>query len=176
MSSTIAKKYAKAMIAESTDAQLAEIGSKLRLLAAVQSIPKYQDIVTSPDIRLEQKSDLLIEIAAVSDAKLKNFIRLLAEKKRLPMIGEIAAEIQNALNAKNGAAEGFIDAGGSVDAATVATLERIIGEKIGMKLTLSVRSSDYTGMRVEIPAAGQQIELPAQGIKNQMIDHILKAI
>jgi F-type H+-transporting ATPase subunit delta len=69
----------------------------LELLAAIVADPGMASLVDSPRLTQAQRADLFIDIAAERlNDKGRNFIRLLAESRRLKLLPEIAAlyEIQ----------------------------------------------------------------------------------
>lgn len=176
MSSAVAKKYAKALMSEFAVTELSGICATLSTIGAAQQLPKYQDIVLSPDVTLSQKGALILSLGGVEEGKLKNFLLLLAEKKRLDLIADIASEIQVYLDEQSGTAEGFVDTASQLSESELQSLQAIVSSKVGLTLSLSLRNSSYEGLKVEIPSLGKEIELNAQSVKRQMIEHILKAI
>jgi F-type H+-transporting ATPase subunit delta len=95
---TIARPYAQAafLFANSRQA-LGEWSGMLELLAAIAADPAMAGLIDSPRLTEAQRADLFIDIGGERlNDKGRNFIRLLAENRRLKLLPEIAAlyEIQ----------------------------------------------------------------------------------
>ncbi len=95
---TIARPYAQAaFLFANTHQALGEWSEMLALLAAIAADPDMAGLVDSPRLTEAQRADLFIDIGAERlNEKGRNFIRLLAENRRLKLLPEIAAlyEIQ----------------------------------------------------------------------------------
>ena len=106
---TIARPYAQAafLYADSRQA-LGAWSEMLELLAAIAADPAIRGLIDSPRLTEAQRADLFIDIGGEHlDDKGRNFIRLLAENRRLKLLPEIAAlfEIQRREAEKTGRAE-----------------------------------------------------------------------
>lgn len=94
--STIARPYAKAAfeIALAQDA-LEQWSDLLFTLASISLDDQVQTLIQHPDVSAERLADLFIDVAAKSiDEAGKNFIRVLAENKRLMVLPEIKATFE----------------------------------------------------------------------------------
>ncbi len=95
---TIARPYAQAAFLFANASQaLAAWSEMLELLAAIAADPSMAGLIDSPRLTDTQRADLFIDVGAERlDDKSRNFIRLLAENRRLKLLPEIAAlyEIQ----------------------------------------------------------------------------------
>ena len=91
--STIARPYAKAAFAVAVqDSALDSWSSMLGLASAVASQDSVSGLLTDPSLSTERVAQSFIDVCGDSlDAKGQNFIRLLAENKRLVLLPEIAA-------------------------------------------------------------------------------------
>ena len=94
--STIARPYAKAAFAVAVqDSALDSWSSMLGLASAVASQDSVSGLLTDPSLSTERVAQSFIEVCGESlDAKGQNFIRLLAENKRLVLLSEIAAQFE----------------------------------------------------------------------------------
>ena len=91
--STLARPYAKAAFdyaRESSD--LAGWSKQLALLAAVAGTDKMVQVIASPELTAEQQAAKLVQLCGdeLSD-KTRNFVRVLADNKRLRLLPEISA-------------------------------------------------------------------------------------
>lgn len=91
--STIARPYAKAAFAVAVqDSALDSWSSMLGLASAVASQDSVSGLLTDPSLSTERVAQSFIDVCGDSlDGKGQNFIRLLAENKRLVLLPEIAA-------------------------------------------------------------------------------------
>ena len=94
--STIARPYAKAAFAVAVqDSALDSWSSMLGLASAVASQDSVSGLLTDPSLSTERVAQSFIDVCGDSlDAKGQNFIRLLAENKRLVLLSEIAAQFE----------------------------------------------------------------------------------
>jgi len=94
--STIARPYAKAAFAVAVqDSALDSWSSMLGLASAVASEDSVSGLLTDPSLSTERVAQSFIDVCGESlDAKGQNFIRLLAENKRLVLLSEIAAQFE----------------------------------------------------------------------------------
>ena len=95
---TIARPYAQAAFLHASEQhQLKEWSDMLSLLAAIASDPAMRPLIDSPRLTEQQLADLFIDIGGeYLDDKCTNFVRVLADNRRLGLLGDIAAlyEIQ----------------------------------------------------------------------------------
>jgi len=129
-STTLARPYAKAAFQTARqDSALEEWSAMLGLSAAVAGQATVSSVLSDPSLSNEQIAKALIEVCGDDlNSKGKNFIRLLAENKRLVLLPEIAAlyEILKANQEK------------SVDVEITTAFE--ISSDIAEKLANSLRS------------------------------------
>ena len=95
---TIARPYAQAVFnLASKQHRLREWSDMLSLLAGIADDPAMSELIDSPRLTEARLAGLFIEIGAdLLDEKGRNFVRLLADNRRLDLLPEIAAlfEIQ----------------------------------------------------------------------------------
>lgn len=91
--STLARPYAKAAFEYAADsAQLTEWAQQLATAAAVAQTEKVAMVLASPSLTSEQQAERFIAVCGEElDEKVKNFIKVLAENKRLSLLPEISA-------------------------------------------------------------------------------------
>jgi len=84
---TLARPYAKAAFEQACEkGNLEQWSASLALLVALVSEPKVEALLLSPAFTAHQKSDELIELCGDLSESVQNFVRILAENKRLPVL------------------------------------------------------------------------------------------
>ncbi len=105
--STIARPYAKAAFEEARDRKrLGPWSEALQNAAAVVSDSRVEDLLGNPRVTPEELATLVSEIAGPQlDEQGRNFVRTLADNRRLSLLPEISARFDEL----KGEAEGVID-------------------------------------------------------------------
>lgn len=91
--STLARPYAKAAFEFADNAnQLAEWSIQLATAAAVAQAENIVKVLSSPSLTSEQQAQSFIDVCGDAlDGKAQNFIKVLADNKRLALLAEISA-------------------------------------------------------------------------------------
>jgi F-type H+-transporting ATPase subunit delta len=92
----VARTYARALFGAAKEhGRIDEIREELdQFVAAVREIPELQSLIRNPELDTRAKTDALGALLKDADELLRNFVRLLAEKGRAPMLEEIAREYE----------------------------------------------------------------------------------
>ncbi|CAB3765219.1 F0F1 ATP synthase subunit delta [Paraburkholderia humisilvae] len=152
---TIARPYAEALFAVAQAGDAAGWSTLTQELAQVSSLPEVESIATSPKVSRAQVVDLVL--AAVrsplkDDAQAKNFVQMLVDNHRLPLLPEIATQFEALKNARDGAADALIVSAFALEGQQldelVAALERKFKRKL--KPTVQVDASLIGGVRVTV--------------------------
>lgn len=94
-SQTIARPYADAAFSLAVEqGGLPAWSDALARLAAVMRTPEAQAIVADPRLAVGRIVDLIAEPAGQLTAEQRNFVRVLAENDRLPVLPDIAAQFE----------------------------------------------------------------------------------
>ncbi|MCI4400058.1 MAG: F0F1 ATP synthase subunit delta [Campylobacteraceae bacterium] len=176
MVSSVSKKYTKAMTSLLNEAQLAQSYKALKNISGALKISKFQDILGSKDVSIEQKAALLSEISESNDAKLANLFYLLLKAKRIEIVPAIAEEIREYLAVKSGKAEGTATASFDVAAEDIKEISRALSSKLNREIELSfvkTDASNFNGIKVEIEDLGVEVEINKDALKKSIIAHIL---
>ncbi len=98
---TLARPYAKAAFEYAlNEGKLADWSAMLSVIAEAASNDQVKALLVNPGLTSQDKAELLLEVCqARIDEKGQNFIRLLSEKSRLPLI-PVIAEIYEAFKAE----------------------------------------------------------------------------
>lgn len=91
--STLARPYAKAAFEHAVASnELAAWSAQLGLAAAVSQAPNIQSVLGSPSLTTSQQADKFISVCGDDlSAQAQNFVKVLAENKRLALLPQIAA-------------------------------------------------------------------------------------
>ncbi len=177
MEELVAKRYIKAM-RESTDGSDFESMTEVfDALALSFKNDKFIQIVSSPDVSLEEKRDLLVDsVKNIKNQKIENFLSLLAENGRIDIIPAIAIEMKKELAREKNSFVGKVFSNGNITKKVIQDLGSGLGKKVGSTIMLEFIKSDYDGVKVEVDDLGIEINFSKNRLNSQMIDHILKAI
>ncbi|MCJ7557820.1 MAG: F0F1 ATP synthase subunit delta [Gammaproteobacteria bacterium] len=92
---TLARPYARAAFELARDAgQLAEWSVALGNMAATAENENLKPLLNDPAINPGQISEIIVAACGLSDGPMVNFVRLLAEGRRLPTLVQIAAQFE----------------------------------------------------------------------------------
>lgn len=176
MVSTVSKKYTKALIASQNDSELQESYVALSNIAEAFKVSKFQDILGSKDVSLEQKISLVSAISATTNAKMSNLIPLLLKRKRVEIVPAMAEEIREFLAAKSGKAEGRVTASFDVGSEELQEIAKVLGSRLQREIVLTFQKTDtshFNGIKVEIDDLGIEVEINKEVLKKSVIAHIL---
>lgn len=90
----VARTYARALFqAAKENGRIDEVREELgTLVEAIREVPELQAVIRNPELDPPKKADVLAAILKDADELLRNFVRVVAEKGRAPMLEEIARE------------------------------------------------------------------------------------
>jgi F-type H+-transporting ATPase subunit delta len=155
MSGSIARRYAKAILAVAHDEnQLEKAGDELLALAGVTSAPTVAAALANPILSEGKRRDLATAIArdlAVGPTML-NFVRLLADRQRLDQIAAIAVQYRRLLDEKLGRVRAVITSATALDASELDRILAVFEKKTGKKVLAEtvVDESQLGGVIVDI--------------------------
>ena len=152
--STIARPYAEAVFKLAEGAgKLAEWSDSLANLAQVAAEPSIVRAVGDPKLSVDRIAGMFI---AVLSGKLsgdaENFVRVLAEKRRLGVLAEIRTQFEALKHEREGVVEARIESAFPLDGAQLAELVARIEKHTGRKVqaSVSVDKELIGGVRVAI--------------------------
>lgn len=176
MSGTIAKKYVNALMKSCNESEIAEINKALATLAEAFKIAKFNNIVLSPDVSMEQKEALVLSLLETKETKLINFIKLITLNDRLSLVPSIVKELNYQLSLKNNVFEGEVLSNFTISAAQIKTMEENFGKRFDAKIKLTASKNNYPGIKIALDDLGVEVSFSLERLKAQMSEHILKAI
>lgn len=152
--STIARPYAEAIFALAAEAgRLAEWSAMLGALAQVAASKRVQAALSDPNLPTPRLAGIIVGVLAGQlSAECENFVRVLAENRRLDVLPEIQSQYDALKNEREGVVEAYIYSALELDAAQmadlIARLEKHTGRKV--KARLSVDRELIGGVKVVI--------------------------
>ena len=90
----VARTYARALFEAAKDhGRIDEVRKELDMFAtAIDEVPELRSMIRNPELDPPQKAAALEAVLADADELLRNFVRVVTEKGRAPMLGEMARE------------------------------------------------------------------------------------
>jgi F-type H+-transporting ATPase subunit delta len=173
----IAKRYIKPLMESCDQSSLENLALLLTNVAKAYENEKFILIMNSNDIGVNAKAQLLLEmVASANSSVVNNLIKLLAENGRLLLIPAIADQLSREIARAKRTFKGRIYSNSVVDQASVETIARDLGTKMGATISLSYVASDFDGVRVEVDDLNVEINFSKSRLNAQLVEHILKAI
>lgn len=176
MNDLVAKRYVKALIDGRNSQVVNNISVNLNKISSAFSDEKFISIISSPEVADYAKVDLIISLVDLADETLKNFIKLLGEKRRLSLLPLIANELNVQIAKMNNNYVGVVYTNQELSNDYISSIEEQFSKKFDVKLSLSQKVCDYDGIKVDIDGLGVEISFSKERLKSQLIDHILKAV
>ena len=154
---TIARPYAEAIFTMARDA--GTLGVWSARLARLTLIAQNEDmavVIGNPSLSAGQVADALVSLMEDSDPVLGNFIRTLAENRRLTLLPEISRLFEQAKSQGEGVKEAVVVSAFPIDDSQVAALLQQLEPRFGTRLNARVEidASLIGGVRV---AVGDQV-------------------
>jgi F-type H+-transporting ATPase subunit delta len=138
--STVARPYAEAAFALADGAAaLRKWSDMLSGLALVAQDARVQRAVADPNLSDPQAAGLFISILGGKlDAEAENFVRVLAENKRLALLPEIRVQFEALKNEREGVVEAQVHSAFELSEAQVADLVQRLEKRTGRKVRAQV--------------------------------------
>ena len=139
--STVARPYADAAfrLADASNA-LGKWSTMVAALAAVAGEKRVQAAIADPALSDAQTAGVFISILAGQlDGGAENFVRVLAENKRLELLPEIRTQFEALKNEREGVVEAEILSAFDLTQAQIADLAQRLEKKTGRKVRTTVR-------------------------------------
>jgi len=172
----VAKRYVKALMTQRDNDSLNAVYNELKTIASAFKNEKFESILTSTDIGVESKIELILSFLDNGSVTVVNLVKLLGEKKRLDIIPEIVKGLDKELAVLNNSYTGIVYTNKELSSEDMNKLNGQFSKKFNVNLELSQNVCDYDGIKVDIDGLGCEIGFSKERLKSQMIDHILKAV
>ena len=161
---TIARHYAEAAyrLAKESGAQ-GLWSQRLQRLALIAQDKEMTEVMTNPRLSTEQVAELFISLSADSDAILANFVRTLAENRRLALLPEISRLFELAKSQEEGVQEAVVYSAFPIDDAQVAALLQQLEPRFGTRLTARVEVDPSLIGGVRVTVGDQMLDASVRG-------------
>lgn len=177
MEELIAKRYVKALTSDLDIDTLKKMSEVFFALSESFYDTKFQEIMSSPNVSLEQKQEILMEAVKKTDSEeIINFIKVLVEKKRIMIIPAIAECMRKDIATLTKTYKGTVYSDTEIDSQVMKDLSVGLGNKFGSSITLDFLKDDFDGIKVDVEDLGIEINFSKTRIDSQIINHIVKAI
>ncbi|MFV0372194.1 MAG: F0F1 ATP synthase subunit delta [Azonexus sp.] len=161
---TIARPYAEAVykLAKETGAQ-GLWSQRLQRLALIAQDREMTEVMTNPRLSTEQVAELFISLSADNDAILANFVRTLAENRRLALLPEISRLFELAKSQEEGVQEAVVYSAFPIDDAQIAALLQQLEPRFGTRLTARVEVDPSLIGGVRVTVGDQMLDASVRG-------------
>lgn len=172
----VAKRYVKALMSGKDIEAVTSIYNELKTISTAFSDEKFILIVSSTEVSLVDKINLILSFVDGCSDTVKNLVKLLGDNKRLNIIPEIVKNLNNELSVLNNTYEGVVHTNKELSAEDMEKLNEQFAKKFEVSLKLTQNVCDYNGIKVDIDGLGVEVGFSKERLKSQMIEHILKAV
>lgn len=177
MEELIAKRYIKAMKIGSDITSMENAASIFSVLAESFENDKFVQIIESPDVSNDQKSEiLLVAVKAANSQEIDNLIKLLVEHKRISIIPAIAEAMRKDVANSTKIYSGVVYSDSDLDNKVIEDLSSGLSKKFDSNISLKFVKDDFNGIKVDVEDLGIEINFSKSRINSQIIEHIVKAI
>lgn len=176
MLSTIAKRYAKAILEVWETGELEALLQKLEIILSALKERKFLDMIGSPYTDFKTKQKFLFDIVGASDKKTQNFLSLILENKRIEVLPYLYEELQQFLNEKNKVYQGVIYAKEMLDSESITRIQNKLAKHLNVTLELSCQETQRDEIALVVHGLGVEISFSNQRFLENLKYHILKAI
>lgn len=136
---TIARPYAEAAFKIALElGALPAWSDALARLALVASSEASKEVVGNPALTATQVATLFAETAGQLSAEQRNFVQVLAENERLPVLPEIAQQFEGLRNAHEGVLDAQVSSAFPLTDAQLAEIVATLQQKHGRQVKASV--------------------------------------
>ncbi len=172
----VAKRYVKALMSQRDNESLNSVYNELKVISAAYSDEKFLSIISSIDIKNDDKVKFILSLLDSCSEATTNLIKLLGDKKRLNIIPEMVHSLEKELSVINNSYVGIVYTNNELSLSEMEKLNSQFSKKFDVNLLLSQNICEYNGIKVDIDGLGVEVSFSKERLKSQMIDHILKAV
>ena len=163
---TIARAYAEAAFRIAQEAGAQGVWStRLQRLALIAQNGDMASVMGNPRLSAEQVAELFISLSEDSDATLGNFIRTLAENRRLALLPESSRLFELAKSQEEGVKEAVVHSAFPIDDTQVL---QQLEARFGTRLTARVEIDPSLIGGVKIAVGDQVLDASVRGKLNSM--------
>jgi F-type H+-transporting ATPase subunit delta len=133
----LAKRYAAALFALAAEqSAIDDVHEDVAAIGAVMADPAARWLLTSPDIKAAEREQVLGRLSAGRHALVANLIGVIAERRRLEVLFDLAAAFDAFVMEHRGEVAGTAESAHPLTDAELASLQALAGRLSGKKVTL----------------------------------------
>ena len=140
---SVARRYARALLEASAPGAVVGSADQLSALAGlVASNPALADVIENPAYSRAQRHgvvDGLIQLLRVESTMLRNFLRLLVDRRRLAILPDIARLFRDMADEKAGRVRGTVVSAIPLDPQSIRQLESTLSQVVQKQVVLETR-------------------------------------
>lgn len=170
--STLARPYAKAAFEYADQAgELSSWSEQLALAAAVSAKVKVGKVLGNPALTSKQQAQIFLDVCGDALAiKVKNFVRVLAENKRLALLPQISLLFDLFKSNREKSVDVEVATAFELDATLLDTLAKALGKKLERDVKLSTVIDKNLLGGVVVRAADTVIDGSVRGRLNKLAE------
>lgn len=170
---TLARPYAKAVFKLSQENNALENWSLwLKQLALAISYTQLKDVISNPLVSEAEKVSIFLAVTENSDEKVKNFLQLLAENKRLPLLSAISEQYEFLKFQHENAVQATVISAVKLSDAQLETLKGKVKDRLKKEIQLRAIVDESIIGGVIIKAGDLVIDSSIRGKLNQLAEQI----
>lgn len=175
MRELVAKRYAKALVEALGEDRLASTLEWLKGSEGAFGTEAFQEMLASPQISKTLKGQVVLDVLGDGEAKLLNFIKVLADKNRLELIPDVCKELEKSIAATRNEYVAVLTTQEAFDDKTLKAIEETLAKKLQAKLVLSQKREEFEGVKLVVEDLGVEVSFSRERFINDLKNHILKA-
>ncbi|MBN2825979.1 MAG: F0F1 ATP synthase subunit delta [Campylobacterales bacterium] len=177
MEDLVARRYVKALLEVTPQNKKADYIQTLNALSDAFVSSNIAEILDSPIVSSEDKLNMIMEaLGNTIDDKMSNFIKILADKKRLTLIPSITSIINKQIQKQSNEYKGIVISNEALSQASMVSLQETLAKYTGSKIELAQVSGEVDGMKVSVEDLGIEVSFSRDRVKQQLIDYIKKSL
>lgn len=176
--SEISKRYAKALFAVSKESNSHEQTlANLHALSVATSTLEAQNFLKDPQIDASKKTDAIVKTMdkAGTTENVKNFVKLLMERKRSGLIPGVAKAYEQLIDEDSGVTKGDVFSAKPLGADVVSSLEAKISAILKKKIVLKFKEDPNVIGGVVAKVGGwtfdDSLDLHLKKLKEELLNH-----
>lgn len=177
MKELIAKRYIKAFSKDVVKSELEKDLEFLSTLANAYQISKFKEIVESPYVDISKKVEFILQVILENKAtqRFSNFIKVLAEHKRLNLFQELYAELFSYIAFLKKEYVANLRVSEKYDEVVLNDIQSQFSKKLGVNLILKQEIVEEIGIKLIVEDLGVEISFSQEKFIQDLRNHIIKA-
>ncbi|MCI2236053.1 MULTISPECIES: F0F1 ATP synthase subunit delta [Helicobacter] len=177
MKELIAKRYIRAFSKDALKNELEKDLEFLSILANAYQISKFKEIIESPYVEISKKVEFVLQVILENKAtqRFSNFVKVLAEHKRLNLFQELYAELFSYIASLNKEYIANLKVNEKYDEVVLKDIQGQFSKKLGVNLILKQEIVDEVGIKLIVEDLGVEISFSQEKFIQDLRSHIMKA-